>query len=470
MSVRTPNISSALFASECIERAVTLTKKGSAVPSNQCPVCKGKAPKRSLNPSESAARLSALYENIVNEYAEAVGDEQYEKNPEFNYATTSVPLENLSQLYPYPEKPKEGTSSPILHLQSESQLSERVDTQEFNRLLEMNESIAAELAELDRKLADKPDLGINTLAALEEIEFPSTPDDFTLEVENIPPKPKKIKSSTYMAEKTTSKTREPVKPEAKVISRVKTIKSEAISTPVKQQVEVSITPVKAIKLTKSKKPTTPVTPKSIDSSFVSTSGLIDASLITLAKWSDQFSIKVLPELDDCNTLIVATDDQLIVQKRTMKYFEALLVPEKMSLISFKWIEACLKSKKLVPSEPFRIKGDQVSKKRKQSPSSQPHSLFASHRFYFYGSAFFQPPPDQLYKLIKLAGSEVIHDVEQLLTQAKSYKCMILVDASSQTDYETDAEIIKRFPILSATWILDCISCQRVLDYKDYLIL
>lgn len=441
-----------------------MTKKGSTVPSNQCPVCKGKAPKRSLNPSESAARLSALYENIVNEYADAVGDEKDEKNPESNYAGTSIPLENLSQLYPYPEKPNESPSSPFLHLQSESQLSERVDTQEFNRLLEMNESIAAELAELDRKLADKPDLGFNTLAALEEIEFPSTPDDFTLEIENIEPKPKRSKIST------TSKNRAPVKREAKAISRVKTIKSEAVSTPVKQLVEVSITPIKPIKLAKSKKPTTPVTPKSINSIVVSTSGLKDASLITLTKWSDQFNIKVLPELDGCNTLIVATDDQLIVQKRTMKYFEALLVPEKVSLISFKWIEACLKSKKLVPSEPFRIKGDQVSKKRKQSPSSQPHSLFASHRFYLYGSAFCQPPPDQLDALIKLAGSEVIYDIEQLPTLAKSYKCMILVDASNQTDYETDAETIKRFPILSATWILDCISCQRVLDYKDYLLL
>ena len=448
---------------------MTLTKKGSTIPLNQCPVCKGKAPKRSLNRSESAARLSSLYHKIVKEYSEAVVDVQDEANAESKYAATSFPIENLSQLYPYPEKPStSGPSSPVIQLQSESQLSERINTQEFNRLLEMNDSITAELAELESKLATKPDLGFNTLNALDAIEFPSTPEDFT--GENIPLKTNKKERVRKEPIRKEIIRKESVRKESKVLSRVKTIKTEAVSTPVKRQEQVEVMPVKPVKLAKGKQSASPMTPKSMNSVIVSTSGLRDAALISLTKWCDQFNITVLPELEGCNALILATDDQLIVQKRTMKYFEALLQPQKYTLISHKWIEACLKSKKLVSSDAFKIKGDQVSKKRKQTPSSQPRSLFASHRFHLYGSAFNQPPPDQLEKLITLAGSEVIHEADQLPNAAKSYKCMVIVDAASQTDYERDAEIIKRFPILSATWILDCISCQRVIDYKEYLLL
>ncbi len=307
-------------------------------------------------------------------------------------------------------------------------------------------------------------MGFNTLAALESIELPSTPDIL---------KTKRPREEKENIDKTIYAENKQSEPENNTINLVKT------AQPKQKDNAASVTPVSRIKLkgrtikveamsTPAKTKNSPA--KSVENFIVSTSGIKNDGLVQLAKWSDQFKILVLPELAGSNTLILATDAQFVVTKRTMKYFEALLQPEKYKLVSSLWIEACLKAKKLFSHDAFGVKGDQMSiKQRRGNKTTSIKTLFASHRFYFYGT-FNQPPPDQLAELIELTGSEVIREVDELPSVAKSYKCMVLVDASNQVDYERDAEIIRRFPILSATWLLDCFSCQRVLDYKEYLLL
>jgi hypothetical protein len=404
------------------------------VPLNQCPVCKSKATKRSLNPSARLAALAQGYERLAQEYSRIIGDDDWTfgaglKGSESNYMGGGVPLDNLSQLYPHPEKPK--TGPPAIEEKSAFE-----GARPSSPLVPVGEDFS---------------LGFNTLAALDQIELPSTPDilrqkrieppvvedqqDVNLSKENLPTAESKIIFTTQST------------PISKIKIKARTIKVEAHSTPAKI---VAIT----------------------EPFIVSASGIKGDGLVQLAKWSDRFEIPVLPELAGSSALVLATDAQFIVTKRTMKYFEALLQPEHFKLISSLWIEACLKAKKIIPHQQFLIKGDQVSCKQRRGgnkPATSLQALFASHRFYFYG-ALNQPPPDQLANLIELAGSKVIFDVEELPNAAKSFKCMVLVDASNQVDYERDAEIIRRFPILSATWILDCFSCQRVLDYKEYLLL
>lgn len=500
--------------SECIERAVTLTKNGSAMPMNQCPVCKAKTTKRSLNPSTRLAALAKDYEALAREYSKIIADENWMydaglKGSESYYTGGGKPLDNLSQLFPYPEKPRQAAainsqppappqppSSPLIHSQP---------------------------------APDELSLGFNTLAALDQIELPSTPDiikrhDLQQSIQGEKQTTDAEESSStlltggvissfeFKENRTTQLMMDSSNLSTQQSAAAKSNPSPSQLTDraeerTQQQMDtandskdkstggggaidsVAKTSSRATSKIRIKGKTVKVDGHSTSAQseppssraedlLISTSGVKGDGLVKLAKFCEHFKIPILPELSDSSILVLTTDSKLVVTKRTIKYFEALLQPEKYALVSLLWIDACLKAKRIVPHLPFAIVGDQVSMKKQQQQPQRPsksssqastRNLFANHRFYFYGT-FSQPPPDQLANLLLLAGSEVVGNVEELPQLAKSYKCMVLVDASSQVDYEAEAEIIRRFPILASTWVLDCFSCKKVIDYKEYLIL
>ena len=150
----------------------------------------------------------------------------------------------------------------------------------------------------------------------------------------------------------------------------------------------------------------------------------------------------------------------------MKYFEALIL--KKEIISFDWIECCLKAGKLLSSTAFKIKGDEIGLKHGKSSNREADfdysKIFSSHKLYLYGE-FSQPPRDQLELLIKSSTATLLENVSEL-----SRGSIILADPSSQFTFEKDAEIIKKYPIVSPGWVLDSISCGKALDFHGYLIL
>lgn len=390
------------------------------------------------------------------------------------YTGGGVPLDNLSQLYPYPEKPKlerdlesvdedatqlcensqiesnansnDNTqlpddafdivpSSPLIYGEAETQMlvcdKLVINTQELDKLAAMNESIDLELAELDKKLAESKEsknTNIDKENKLSVKESDNTENDKKdSSKSNKKPAGKRTRNSTMDTKVTAIKV---------VNKRVKAIKAMEISRsePVKNDIRgITTTAVKDEK-----------------------------SIIKLTEFSDKFCIPIV--CDDLQVLVVPTGPGFVVQKRTMKYFEALILG--IEIVSFDWIEASLKGGRLLSRTSFEVCGDEISRSSsgKGRRGIERKCMFSGHKFYFYGT-FNQPPRDQMEKLLLATGGQVLENVSDLTRST-----VVLVDPTSQFTFETDAQIIKKCPIVGPTWVLDCISCGRVIDFHGYLVI
>jgi hypothetical protein len=529
---------------------VTLTKKSSTIPLNKCPICKSKTPKRSLNPSAEASKLCLIYEEIVREYSEINGgndDWIHEAGIRGNdayYTGGGVPLDNLSQLYPYPEKPSTSTrsgltnisetecdsqssdlfpdledgndenttqlieeekskiydqtakpipeidsklsslpSSPLIYSEETQLTCDRliINTQELEKLAAMNESIDKELAELEKRLAGKGDfveeVKDSEIAALQggggdikenkdiqkqKLAKYSPSFKVKVKVNSSKSKTREIKSEAQAKEIQIRKRK--LSPESDEVFSPKALKKLSVDhKPDMVSVDHKPNMVSVHKL-------------ELQSEMISgltTTGIKDENaLIQLTKFSDKFDYPILPDFHSeeaqvTHLLVPTTGPSFILKKRTMKYFEALLL--KKEIISFDWIEACLKAEKLLSSTAFKIKGDEVGFKQGKGGSKRVEDvnyskIFSSYKFHLYGD-FSQPPRDQLEHLIKSSKAIIFDNVQEL-----SRGSIVLADPSSQFTFEKDAEIIKKYPIVSPAWFLDSISCGKALDFHGYLIL
>lgn len=531
-----------------------MTKKSSTVAINQCPICKSKVPKRSLNLSAEASKLCTIYEEIVRSYSEMNGgneDWMHEAGIRGNdayYTGGGVALENLTQLYPYAEKPKpkpkiskssssshttkthkrniniietededddivtqlqlsqenneisrvydettqveghgtsisssnddddDGTvvdemfsSSPLIYNEpdQDTQMTGNdrliINTQELEKLAAINDSIDRELAELEMKLAENTNNTKNDYENEDEINSNEVNDnDYKI-------KNKKEDKYLNIIEKENMS--------SNVDFNLKTDKNESIKS-------------KTLSIITKRTKTTKLNLE--DSSFdvdeydrsglkaITTTAIKDEnSLLLLTNWCDIFNIQIHPNLNSTGVthLIIPTGPDLIVKKRTIKYFEALLL-DKIQIISFQWIEACLKNlnlkqkqkqkqkeHQLLDPKTFIIKGDEIGLTSRTTIATRDLSnLFSSVKFYFYGN-FSQPPRDQLEKLIIASNSKILKSTKELTRGA-----IVLADPTSQFTFEQDAETIRKYPIVSPNWILDSISCGAVLDFHGYLVL
>ena len=548
-----------------------MTKKSSTVPINQCPICKSKVPKRSLNTSAKASKLCTIYEEIVRSYSEINGgneDWMHEAGIRGNdayYTGGGVALDNLTQLYPYAEKPKpkpsksssqtfniietEGedveedddididtqlqlpqenneisrifdettqledyessisssnddnddkvvddlfSSSPLIYNEpdQDTQITGNdrliINTQELEKLAAINDSIDRELAELEMKLAEN---GNNTKNDYENKEDMNNNNN---DVNNYKIKNKKKHKSLNVSDKEKMSLNADFNLKTdkneSIKSKASSITSSASSKPIGVKVKVYSNKKNDNFATKRPEKSMPIAE---DSSFgvedydrsglkaITTTAVKDEnSLLLLTNWSDLFNIQIHPNLNSTTGvthLIIPTGPDLIVKKRTIKYFEALLLGN-VQIISFQWIEACLnnlnlkqkrkqKEPQLVDPRAFRIKGDEIGLSRTTIATTRDLSnLFSSLKFYFYGN-FIQPPRDQLEKLIKASNSKILNDTKELTRGA-----IVLADPISQFTFEQDAETIRKYPIVSPNWLLDSISCGAILDFHGYLVL
>jgi hypothetical protein len=398
------------------------------------------------------------------------------------------------------------------------------NTQELQRLKSLDDALSKELADIDRQLAvesaaqdqqrrkEEPD----TLALLDEIEFPSTPDflksvlktvqqcwsggkqlqlqlQLNTDLSSAASRPS-IGTRRCLVRAFPEKT--PV-PDLRICSdgSKRPIRSDACSTPVPKEKNTRKINVKpSTSRTKTTKPG-----MSTPTLTITTTSINGDRLVQLTRWSDKFSIAVHPQFipGAVNLLVLPTNAGLMVQKRTMKYFEALLYPETCRVVSFDWMVACLSAGRVVDVERFVVKGDAHGYRPAPSRTdSVMQTLFASHRFYLYGQ-FMQPPADQLLHLLQAAGAQIIGSVEELARErsgkrrqgsqsmSMSYSnssftegsgssngatVLVLCDGSVQTTFEEDAQLIRKFPIVGPLWVMNCISAGRLIDRRPYLVL
>lgn len=174
-------------------------------------------------------------------------------------------------------------------------------------------------------------------------------------------------------------------------------------------------------------------------------------------------------------LILPTTDGRIA-KRTQKYLLAML--NGLWIVTLGWVEECLRRGRLVREAPFEVAGDEnypeeeAPRCARLSRRSREAPLLCGYAFYLYG-AFATPNQPDLAQLIRAAGGTVIDNVRELLAprRTKGARVIILCDPREQADFEKDAGVIQKFrPLLTSTWLLDCISSFQIVDSIHYIVL
>lgn len=95
------------FCESCFERSITIkpTRRDSLSTSGQCPLCKAHISKRSSSPADAIRILADAYKKTITAYEADTGKQWESVELELSkQKACSGPIENLSQLYPYPEK------------------------------------------------------------------------------------------------------------------------------------------------------------------------------------------------------------------------------------------------------------------------------------------------------------------------------------------------------------------------------
>ena len=95
------------FCKDCFERSITIkpTRRDSLSTSSQCPLCKAHISKRSSSPADAIRILAKAYQAAIKAYEADTGKQWETVESELSKQQLhGNPIENLSQLYPYPEK------------------------------------------------------------------------------------------------------------------------------------------------------------------------------------------------------------------------------------------------------------------------------------------------------------------------------------------------------------------------------
>lgn len=192
-----------------------------------------------------------------------------------------------------------------------------------------------------------------------------------------------------------------------------------------------------------------------------------SSLVTT--FCQNFAISCNTVFDSsCSHLIVATNRKngLLLAKRSFKYLQARLTPN-VSIVSIDWIEECLKRKSVVEAIDYLVDGDEETCALAEASRCD---LFLDYHFYFYGEAYLKPSLPDLLTLSRLANATIISSIDELLLKGKR-NGLIVFCSPNEDQFERDAGVIAHYkPIISCTWILDCISLGRILSLNDYHIL
>jgi C3HC4-type zinc finger (RING finger) protein len=111
------------FCNICFERSVTIkpTRRNSLSTSSQCPLCKAHINKRSSSPADAIRTLVKAYQRTIMAYEADTGKQWEAVESELGRQEFSNnPIENLSQLYLYPEKQKQKVNVVIQRKKSHS--------------------------------------------------------------------------------------------------------------------------------------------------------------------------------------------------------------------------------------------------------------------------------------------------------------------------------------------------------------
>jgi hypothetical protein len=490
-----------LFCKECILRALRPRTNDDSQqidtrPKYQtCPVCKAKCSARGLEDSPSV--VGRLVERIL-----AVREAFMQENdgmPPSQYITEAIKTctlneeeskskENDDILIEIPSSTGEDVFRPVEEIIGPNIRPHKFDMVSYSSLNEIETQLVVPAITFNPQKTEQS----GSIPSIENHKEDSTkPVDFfglgltsSPVIESKPEliaisSPEKNKSPKDPSRTTNGKrmkkrdsTTENISPKLKVTPKSSVLKSKRRKISVDSHIKSPLTD-KCDKSSELKIQNTP----SIHVTELVTSMLTKEKQATVLEFCEFFQVPLCHVFsqETCSHLIVSPTsgslDNRLVAKRSFKYLQAKLSPT-CKIVSIQWIEACLGNKELVPEVRFSINCDEETlnllktekvKTRNGigAPDLNAERIFEGKTFYFYGNYFAKPALSELISLCTMGGACIITNIAELKPGV-----IVLCDAT-ESNFEKDAGIIERFkPILSTSWILDCISLGQIIKTVD----
>eukprot|EP00993_Chasmostoma_nieuportense_P002518 NODE_3306_length_992_cov_14.778035_g3160_i0.p1 GENE.NODE_3306_length_992_cov_14.778035_g3160_i0~~NODE_3306_length_992_cov_14.778035_g3160_i0.p1 ORF type:complete len:242 (-),score=59.77 NODE_3306_length_992_cov_14.778035_g3160_i0:53-778(-) len=183
--------------------------------------------------------------------------------------------------------------------------------------------------------------------------------------------------------------------------------------------------------------------------------------------------KITPHFHTRITHLITNTENNIAQ-RTIKYIQAIACG--IWIVNFDWVTESRAARRWLPEEPFEVSGDHFSlhgPRLGRLAREQNRLLLAGHKLHFQG-AFLHPacpPKRELEQVGVLCGAVLLTEQELMahIKQAKDLPSITII-------VETTNQIQSVLPLIPAEvsavtprWLLDCVSCFKVLDPNCYAV-
>ncbi|XP_044268828.1 uncharacterized protein LOC123014008 [Tribolium madens] len=179
----------------------------------------------------------------------------------------------------------------------------------------------------------------------------------------------------------------------------------------------------------------------------------------LASYSTCFSPKV-------THLVVSVDERNCLKDHTIKFISA--VAAGIWVVSFKWVEECLKKNAIVPEEPFEVLDvSGIPGPRQARLTRQTNPLFKGYKIHA-AAPFMSTTQKEVENVIKMLGGKVVPAPEYLLDKM-GYICVIVTQAKATEDmelYETWLEALKVVTV-DLEWLSRSVAQYQVLSLRPF---
>ncbi|XP_033116898.1 uncharacterized protein LOC117116888 [Anneissia japonica] len=169
-------------------------------------------------------------------------------------------------------------------------------------------------------------------------------------------------------------------------------------------------------------------------------------------------------------VIIKTDAELVCC-RTLKYLKG--ISARLWIVSYTWVEACLKVGYLLPEEGFEVQGDVDCGRNHNGPKrarmSKSPLLMHSYEICHMGE-YSSLNKDQIESLLKLCGATVVQHPTIFPLLYGHLSCIIVQNYSNnKQDYYNDLYKQYSVPVISIDWLLDSISTYCLQPIDDFIL-
>lgn len=188
----------------------------------------------------------------------------------------------------------------------------------------------------------------------------------------------------------------------------------------------------------------------------------------LTALGDELGARIVDQYEDGVTHVVCEVSPVGISRRTIKYLQGVLAGA--WVLRFEWVEHCAREHAWIAEEPYEVIGDTNGRgapalgrervRRGQSGILHGMTVVLSESFHPKS-----PKRTDIQSLLQMSDAVVL---EQLPAQElkPNGKTLIVADPAAVLP---DALLHTQLPVVSLSWVLDCVSNFTVLPYEDHLI-